>query len=107
MQALDSCFIWLPLRYLWKTAVVFPEVSKEECFPDGKKVVFCCCKFEAQSDQRIILIPSAKLMKDDLPEPFLHGSDVVQCPVVYLPIIKYCAFLKGVKECFEHGFLET
>lgn len=84
--------------------MAFPEVDKETCFPHGLKVVFCTPKFQAESNDRIILIPSLKLMKSDAPEPNLDASDMLQRPVMYVPIQKYCCLLRGLRECEQHGF---
>ena len=94
------------LRILAKGILGVPETKKEVAFPDTKAVVFCCPKFEAQDDKRIVLIPTTRLGVDDPPEPFMYACEILRCPVIYVSMHKYYALLRGLRECAQKGSLE-
>ena len=78
---------------MWSNAIAFPETAKEECFPDSRKIVFARRKFYAESNDRIVLIPNPNMQPNDSPDPYVLGCDIVQCPVMHIPVQKYESLL--------------
>ena len=80
-----------------------PPCLKADWLPDSTDAVFSCKRFHAEADH-LILVPSERLNTGDLPEPFMFGCDVTQCPVIRLPVQQYDSLLEGLKDCCPQCF---
>lgn len=52
----------------------------------------------------VFLIPACDLKVTDPPVPDGQLTEILQNPVVKLPVIKYVSLLRGEDQCQKHGY---